>query len=59
MSKLLIVLACVAAVLAVASAESQPRFVKLQKTNLGCDIGEIFACEQEIESKLIKACIIG
>jgi hypothetical protein len=50
MSKLFVVLACLALVVAVASAESKPRFAKLQ-TKLGCSMTEIFACESEIEGK--------
>ena len=45
MSKLFVVLACLAVVLAVASAE--PRYHKLQK--VGCSITEVAACAGEIE----------
>ena len=46
MSKLFVVLACLAVALTVASAE--PRFAKLQ-AKVGCSITEVFACEGEIE----------
>ena len=50
MSKLFLVLACLAVALAVATAE--PRFAKLQ-TKVGCSITEIIACESEIEGAYI------
>ena len=50
MSKLFLVLACLAVAFAVATAE--PRFAKLQ-TKVGCSVSEIFACESEIEGAYI------
>merc|ERR1712154_526963 len=47
MSKIIAVLACLAVVLAVVSAESQPRYHKLEK--LGCGLDQIIACAGEIE----------
>jgi len=47
MSKIIAVLACLAVVLAVVSAESKPRYHKLEK--LGCGLDQIIACAGEIE----------
>merc|ERR1711892_672981 len=51
MSKLFVVLACLALAVAVASAESKPKFAKLEKINPTpyCSMLEIVACEGEIE----------
>ena len=48
MSKLIAVLACLAVVVAVASAE--PRYAKLQN-KLSCGLDQVIMCEGEIESK--------
>merc|ERR1712071_357720 len=51
MSKLFVVLACLALAVAFASAESKPKFAKLEKINPTpyCELTQVFACEQEIE----------
>merc|ERR1712098_410189 len=65
MSKILAVLACLAVVLAVVSAESKPRYHKLEK--LGCTLDQVLLCTGEIEaawnncwdSADIQTCIAG
>merc|ERR1712157_169290 len=47
MSKIIAVLACLAVVLAVVSAESKPRYHKLEK--LGCGLDQVILCAGEIE----------
>ena len=47
MSKIIAVLACLAVVLAVVSAESKPRYHKLEK--LGCTLDQVILCAGEIE----------
>ena len=51
MSKIIAVLACLAVVLAVVSAESQPRYHKLEK--LGCGLDQVILCAGEIEGMQI------
>merc|ERR1711962_315166 len=48
MSKIIAVLACLAVVLAVVSAESKPRYHKLEK--LGCSLDQVILCAGEIEA---------
>merc|ERR1719219_113613 len=48
MSKIIAVLACLAVVLAVVSAESKPRYHKLEK--LGCGLDQVILCAGEIEA---------
>merc|ERR1712066_1193269 len=48
MSKIIAVLACLAVVLAVVSAESKPRYHKLEK--LGCTLDQVILCADEIEA---------
>jgi len=65
MSKIIAVLACLAVVLAVVSAESKPRYHKLEK--LGCSLDQVILCAGEIEaawnncwdSADIQGCIAG
>merc|ERR1711909_97892 len=65
MSKIIAVLACLAVVLAVVSAESKPRYHKLEK--LGCTLDQVILCAGEIEaarnncwdSADIQGCIAG
>jgi len=49
MSKIIAVLACLAVVLAVVSAESKPRYHKLEK--LGCGLDQVILCAGEIEGE--------
>merc|ERR1712215_316540 len=65
MSKIIAVLACLAVVLAVVSAESKPGYHKLEK--LGCTLDQVILCAGEIEaawnncwdSADIQGCIAG
>ena len=54
MSKIIAVLACLAVVLAVVSAESKPRYHKLEK--LGCSLDQVILCAGEIEGEILVLC---